>query len=369
MNSKIIIPLAERRMTRFLWKIVQLQEGCWIVPTKRLIAAILMTGRIGFPRPLFELTEKMTAADCFLANRIPYEIPMYFICSFYPLDAQIYLTPCYALRSQNLLELYNDRFGDLKLLDELGLDYEKLISEYQSQISADFDVMDKFHGDYVEARVETNQMPHLLAAVIEAADKYNGYPVAFHSNICEHALMKLGRSTHALLALERKLLKALPNHVIPFRNLTDIVKSDAHAELKQLVMQLVNCEQKEGKTNSWDEAILLARQHVAEIGIPFESFALGDVQSIPNDSHIHILHSCVPADEVINQTIDDRAVRLHKNVCFSRCLAGNVDDIDLLVIYSSYLWLNAGNLAEMFRLLGGFPLADENIILGRASIY
>ena len=102
-DGKTLIPVAERRMTRFLWKIVQLQEHCWIVPTKKLIAAILMTGRIGFPRVLFELIEKMSSEDTFAANRIPYEIPMHFICSFYPLDAPIYLSPCHSLQSQNLL--------------------------------------------------------------------------------------------------------------------------------------------------------------------------------------------------------------------------------------------------------------------------
>ena len=243
------------------------------------------------------------------------------------------------------------------------------MSQYQSQSSSDLDVMDKFFGDYVEARIETNRMPYFLAAVIEAANKYNGYPVVFHSEICERILVKLGNTANKLLAFERRLLKALPNHVVPFRKLRNIVNSDAHIELKWLVKQLVNHDQREIKTSSWDEAILLARQLVEEVGIPFESLVLGDVQSLSEDPHIQILHDCIPADEAINQIIKNAAVRLHKNVCFSRCLTNNTDNIDQLVIYSSYLWLKGCNLAEMFRLVEGFPLSDNSIVLGRTPIY
>lgn len=366
--SMDIIPLVERCMTRFLWKIVQLEEGCWIVPTKRLVVAILMGGRIGFPRVLFEPIEHMIATGARLSNRIPYEIPMHFIGSFYPLNAHIYLAPCHNLQSQNLLELYDDKYDEHTLLEKLGLDYKKLLPGRQSMIN-DLDAMDKFMGDFVEAFIIANNMPQYLAAVIDAADRYNGYPVVYHTDICERALKDLVRPTHALLALERRLLKALPNHVVLFRNLKDIVNSDAHVELRQLVLQLVNREQRDDKTGCWDEAILLARNQIAKVGTPYEALAFGDVKRLPKDSRVPILHDCMPAEEVVNRIIDDAAVRLHKNVCASKCLVGNANDIDLLTIFSSHVWLDAVNMADMLRMIGGFPAANADIISGCAPIY
>jgi hypothetical protein len=110
-TNRACLALAERRMCRFLWKIIQLLDGCRLVPTRRLTAAILLASRVGFPRVLFEPIQQMIAHGAKLANRIPFEAPRHFFGSFYGLEAGLSVSPCQVLRGQGLLELYDDRFG------------------------------------------------------------------------------------------------------------------------------------------------------------------------------------------------------------------------------------------------------------------
>jgi hypothetical protein len=367
-SRRRIVPLIERRMTRFLWKIVQLRDGCWIVPTKRLITAILISGRISSPAVLFDPIKKMLSMGAKLSNRIPYEIPTHFLGSLYPLDASIYLTPYDALQSQNLLEFYEDQFGDHTLTQKYDLNLQQLSAEYKSKLITDMDLMDKFLGDYVEANEQINLMSEQLLAVIVAAAKYEGYPLVYYPDICERVLKDLGWPTHSILSLERQILRALPDNIVLFSDLKNIANSDAHALLSTLVSGLVERETDVIEPTLLEEAISLSMQQISMIGTPFEAIATDEVRRLPEDPYVPVLSGCMPADEVLDAITDDAAVRLHKNVCLSRCLNGSGGDIDLLYIYSSRLWLQAGNLANMMRMLGGFPAAEADIVLGRLPV-
>ena len=367
-NDSSYPAVVQRRMCRFLWKVVQLKGHCRLVPTRRLTAAVVLTGRVAFPSVLFAPIEKMVESGAKLANRTLYEAPKYFYASMYSLNAKLSVAPCHFMLRHGLMELYEDRFGDPQLVESQGLSVADLEAHYQDRVADDLDLMDKMRGDTVEARGEVRSMPHQLAAALEVAASRGGYPLCYDLDVCQESLKKLGRPAQAAIALERRLLEALPAHVVRFADLPALAQSSAAVALTSITRRILDGDATATDPAGWLDPLMAARAEVARVGTSYAALALGEVTSLPEEPDIPLPGDCAPSPEVESRLLDDPALRLHANVCSTRCRAGR-DDIDLLMLYSMRLWLDSMNLSEMFRLLGGYASASVDVICGRTPIH
>ena len=359
--------IAERRMSRFLWKVVQLAGHCRLVPTRRLTAAVFLTGRVGYPGGLLGL-ETMVDLGAEIMNRTPYEVPQHFYASMYGLNAKLSVAPCHFLLRHGLMELYEDRFNDPHLIEGQGLSIADLEARYQERVADDLDVMDKMCGDAVEARVEVRGMPQRLAAVLEVAARSGGYPLCYDIDVCQESLKKLDRPAEAAVALERRLLEALPAHVVRFADLPALAQSPAAETLTRIIRRILDGDEAAAEPAGWVAPLLAARAEVAKVGTPYAALALGEVTSLLEEPDIPLPGDCAPPPEVEAWLLNDPALRLHASVCGTRCRAGR-DDVDLLMLYSMRLWPKSRNLSEVFRLLGGYASASADVISGRAPIH
>jgi hypothetical protein len=368
LGDRLCPAIVERRMGRFLWKVVQLPGHCRLVPTRRLTAAVFLTGRVGYPGALLEPIEKMVEQGVKLANRTPYEVPQHFYGSMYGLNATLSVAPCHYLLQQGLMELYEDRFGDPQLVEDQGLSVVDLEALYQGRVAHDLDVMDKMRGDAVEARVEVRGMPQRLAAVLEVATRSGGYPLCYDLEICQESLKKLARPAQAAVALERRLLEALPTHIVRFADLPALAKSPAASTLKGITRRILDGDAAVADPAGWVDPLMAARGEVARVGTPYAAIAVGEVTSLPEEPDIPLPGDCAPSPEVEAWLLNDPALRLHASVCSTRCRADR-DDVDLLMLYSMKLWLESTNLSEMFRMFGGYASASADVICGRTPIH
>lgn len=378
MTNDLPVPLAERRMCRFLWKVIHIEEHGWIVPTKHLIAALLMSGRIGFPRTLYEPLLGLASAGLRASNRVVYENPRYFITTLYPLSIEQFVNPCRALDSVQLLYQYDDQFGDGSLISKLGLDVQRLERAFQSQAKVDMDLIDKFTADRVEAHLDTKQFPQFLAAVIQAAVIEHGFPLVLHPAICIQELQRLDQSAHLLVSLEQELSSHLPDRVLTFADLLAPTLHEKRTPLRRLVERIASGEVVMRDPSVWEQAISYSSEQVSTTGIPYQAVALGDVKDLPDHPEIPRLdlskrlpwlYDVDTADSGFQQMIEqDNALGFHRAIWTAKCVGSSSAPLEMLFLFSKSSGFALPSIADMIRAMGGLGLESSDVIGGRVPV-
>lgn len=140
----------DRYLYRGLWKLVQFNHGeVCLVPTRRLVALIVMFGKVGYPKDLLALHFQMAGANTYAGNRSPYEIPASMTASFYPISVQRTLPVLLWLLDRNLLFGYEEHpptdFSDLLAQAQVTPDsFAEWLEEMLAEVP---DWLDKWRGN------------------------------------------------------------------------------------------------------------------------------------------------------------------------------------------------------------------------------
>jgi hypothetical protein len=256
----------ERRLSRALWKLVQVtSETVYLVPTKRLLALLLLFGRLGYPEELLVLTLQTLVTSRVTnqraANRSPYEIPSLLLVSFYPLRVERTWDVLGWFLDHSLILLYKDQVRE-DIADVLAL-VNMTEKQFQGMLGdalvKNLDTIDSWRGNLNDIRnIAAAGDQAYLAAVLRAALESAAYPALFVPDMAVPWLQRHNPSLVPLVALEKALLDRLPDRLIGFNDLEVLIKHPVTRQLHTLVKEYLKqpTQVKQDDLNAQLEAVL-----------------------------------------------------------------------------------------------------------------
>ena len=101
--------LADRRLVRFLFKLVQQPDGVtWMLPTTQFLTLHLLFGRTGYPEQVLRTVTDALERGMVVAYRHPCEIPDQLVCSMFSLPFEEELPLIGWLLRNEVLFLYDE---------------------------------------------------------------------------------------------------------------------------------------------------------------------------------------------------------------------------------------------------------------------
>jgi len=339
------LPLADRRLARFLFKLVQQPDGyTWMLPTRRMLTLHLLFGRIGYPEPVLRSALTALAQGLVVPYRHPYEIPQMLVTSMFPLPFGDELPLISWLRQHDVLFLYDEepiseeqpRYGlDTWLPRQwLGAEFRAHPESAERTLARYGDDEDDLHG--YESVVST-------ASATAAA--IGGFPAFLLPAIAVMWTASFAPSLHAYAVAEQLMLERLPRRLFGFGNVAELTGTDAAAALRHEL----RCGP--GEPRRIARLVERVADEVRRRGIGYRELILGRDDLARISTGFEPVANAHPGQAVMKSLADSAVVRLHTA---SAVINGFEDAPELLLVPGPELWvppLDVTYLTEIYARL------------------
>lgn len=356
----IPFPATERRMTRSLFKVLDVDRQGFLIPTKQAIACIALTGKIGISGSLYSTWKHLSSLRSI--NRVPYENPSKLLASMYPLDSVRFAEVFQRLNQAHLLHLYNDSYDGESNDSYRVLSDESIINFYRRHIDEDFDLLDKFTSDKIEAILEIRNYVGFFDAVMSLSLRESYFPLLPNAKIIADLFPQ---DQHLLFytQLLESVVHALPNVIVSHANLHDIAANNEH------IRALLIDAQQSIERPPYDFAAIVAAVNkiVLSHSTSYAPFILSQNRQMPN-AHQFVTLDCDYGDEELELIDADKAVVFHRAITRENLLRDPQSAVELLFVYSKHIWIRTTSLADIARLFSGYSFESHDIIAGCTSV-
>lgn len=229
-----------------LFKMVQIEpNNVYTVPTKRLIALIILFGHAGFSKHvMIEATQALIEHRVLEANglftpfiiRCPYEIPRSMLVSICPAPGNDVISCWLDLIGLKLLDLYEDEDLQQQGAAQADMPSEEYHERIYSGLIERFEIIDRWYTDLDAIRREGVPRYQLhMQAICRLAQRQGAYPALL---LQDSSLAWVEKHNAALLPyaiLEQRLLQELPDRLVSF---TELARLKTHPAVEQLQTSL-----------------------------------------------------------------------------------------------------------------------------------
>lgn len=337
--------LADRRLVRFLFKLVQQPNGeTWMLPTRRFLTLHLLFGRTGYPEPVLYSATSALARGLVVPYRHPYEIPELLVISMYPLPFGDELPLIGWLVRNDMLFLYDEE----PIPEEqprYGLDAWLPGQWLRTEQRAHLETAERTLAQYGGEDADLDAYESVVAAAAATAAAGAGFPAFLLPAIAEKWAASFAPSLHQYAVAEQLMLERLPRRLLGFGDLAELARTQATATLRAELGRETGQPDRIGRAVDGVASevrrrgigyreIILARDDLARIGTGFEPVA---------DAH--------PGQAAMRSLADSAVVRLHTA---SAAINGFEDAPELLLVPGPELWIppvDLTYLAEIYSRL------------------
>lgn len=241
-----VTPLADYPLGQGLFKMVQTEPNqVYAVPTKRLIALVILFGHAGFSKHVFiEATQALITHNVLKANgiyrpfiiRCPYEIPRSMLVSMCPVPGNDIISCWRDMVSLRLLTLFDDEGLQQPDNKAVYMPLEEYCERICSGLLERFEVIDSWYTNLEALRNEGVTQYHAhMQTICHLAKGQSAYPALLLQDLTLAWVEKHNTALLPYAILEQRLLQALPDRLISF---TDLVRLKTHRAVEQLQISL-----------------------------------------------------------------------------------------------------------------------------------
>jgi hypothetical protein len=339
------LALADRRLARFLFKLVQQPGGeTWMLPTRRLLTLHLLFGRTGYPEPVLQSALTALARGLVVPYRHPYEIPQLLVTSMFPLPFGDELPLISWLIQHDVLFLYDEepipeeqpRYG----LD-VWLPGQWLGTELRAHPESAERTLAKYGGD----EGDLDGYESVVSAVSATAAASGGFPAFLLPAIGEKWAASFAPSLRGYAVAEQLMLERMPRRLLGFADLIELARTDAAAALRE------ELRRDQGQPGRIGRAVDGVADEVRRRGIGYREIILGRDDLARINAGFEPVANAHPGQAVMRSLADSAVVRLHTA---SVAINGFEDAPELLLVPGTELWippLDLMYLAEVYARL------------------
>jgi hypothetical protein len=312
------------------------------------MALLILFGQVGYPEYVLEANLRSMAMGRPPFNRVPYEIPDRLVVSLYPQSVEDSLPVVLLLRELGLLFTYTEeeissdvpRFG---LGDELPV-------EWLSQSLADhLDTRDRLLSQVMDFDIDLEGYESIIATLTTTASHHNGYPALLLPEASQRWLQSRGSPLHVAAHVEMELLARLPDHLLGFQHLTELLEHPAVPTLRQAVQEQAG----HASPASVEAAMEDVLEEIEERGLPYRDAILnrGDFSYL--SATMGDFPNASPADAALDFLDDLPPLTAH---IASTAIAGQNARVRLMLVPGPELWVPPVNDMSMVQIYSSMEL-------------
>ncbi|MEO8391510.1 MAG: hypothetical protein ABI700_00820 [Chloroflexota bacterium] len=351
------IAFLDRRITRMLWKFVDLGPSeAYIVPTRWLVALLILFEQIAYPEQLFEMTFQRLARGYPVYNRIPYEMPSRLLLSMCVQSAQDSFLLLDWLRNVGSFATYKEetipvdlpRFG---LGDEIPRDWlaERLMNHV--------DTRDRWLGLMVqqeqELQADLEGYESIIATLMTTISAHATYPALMLPEIAERWFRLRNSPLYRVAQVHQKLLARLPIRLLGFNDLRSILQSPAVAALREAV----NHPTGSALDDPVDAALNQLITEIEHYGFSYREAILQQTDFSPLGAPFGHAFDVTPVDEVIKFIDHLPALVMHQAMT---ALTTATNPFRLMLVPGTELWIPPINDMELVEIYSNAQLGNPN---------
>jgi hypothetical protein len=357
--------LADRRLARFLFKLVQQPTGqTWMLPTRRFLTLHLLFGRTGYPAPVLDAATSALTRGLVVPYRHPYEIPDLLVISMFPLPFADELPLIGWLVRNDMLFLYDEEPIQQEQ-PRYGLDAWLPGQWLRTEQRAHLETTERTRAQYGDEDDDLDGYESVVAAVSATAAASGGFPAFLLPAIAEKWTASSAPSLHRYALAERLMLERLPRRLLGFGDLAELARTEAVAILRaELGREAGQLEAGQLEAGQFEAGQLEAGQldrigaavdgvaaEVRRRGIGYREIILARDDLTRIGAGFEPVAGAYPGQAVMKSLADSAAVRLYTA---SVAIDGFEDAPELLLVPGPELWIPPVDLtyiAEIYSRL------------------
>jgi hypothetical protein len=337
--------LADRRLARFLFKLVQQPDGeTWMLPSRRLLTLHLLFGRTGYPEPVLQSALAALARGLVVPFRHPYEIPQLLVTSMFPLPFGDELPLISWLIRNDVLFLYDEEPA-AEEQPRYGLDAwlpgQWLGTELHAHPESAERTLARYGGD----EGDLDGYESVVSAASATATASDGFPAFLLPAIAERWTASFAPSLRGYAVAEQLMLERLPRRLFGFGDLAELARTDATATLREELRR--DPWQPDGIGRAVDGVV----DEVRRRGVSYREIILGRDNLARISADFEPVANAHPGQTVMRWLANSAVVRLH---IASVAINGFEDAPELLLVPGTELWippLDVTYLTEIYARL------------------
>ncbi len=322
--------LADRRLARFLFKLVQQPDGeTWMLPTRRLLTLHLLFGRTGYPEPVLRSTLGALARGLVVPYRHPYEIPQLLVISMFPLPFGDELPLISWLIHNDVLFLYDEEpiAGEQP---RYGLDAWLPGQWLGTELRAHLDSAERTLARYGGDDGDLDGYESVVGTASATASASGGFPAFLLPTIAKKWTASFAPSLRRYAVAEQLMLERLPRRLLGFGDLAEVARTDAAATLRE------ELRREPGQQGRIGRAVDDVADEVRGRGIGYREIILGRDDLARISAGFEPVANAHPGRAVMRSLADSAVVRLHTA---SVAINGFEDAPELLLVPGTELWI------------------------------